>query len=414
MRVIRDGTIYLGAGVANKLVPFLLLPLVTRYLSPAEYGRWSVFLVANGLTLSVVGMAMHTNIASNFYSETRAEMAAVIGNVVLVLLATTALALVPAALLAAWRPELFSVPTRLLALTPLLALLSMLGTLYTTILRNQRRPLAFAGFQLGQMALNVAVMLVLLVAVRAGWLAQVGGLAVSGAVFALVAVVAIRRQGYLDLHYDRGKVRDILALSLPLVPHALGGAAIAFSDRLFIEHLVGLDAVGLYALGYSFGMAMGIVTDAAIRAWTPWVYRVLAAPTDIGKRQVVQSCYALIGGFFLAAGVLALGARWALPYVVDEAYRGAAAYIGWVALGYAIRGAYQVFFPFLVHTRRTHFLVVSTATAAAVNLALNYVLIGRYGPIGGAYATIVAFAVSAALVFWYQKRHYPMPWGRPA
>jgi O-antigen/teichoic acid export membrane protein len=45
-----------------------------------------------------------------------------------------------------------------------------------------------------------------------------------------------------------------------------------------------------------------------------------------------------------------------------------------------------------------------------LNLLLNYVLIGHYGAIGGAYATAVAFAVSAALVFWYQKKNFPMPW----
>jgi O-antigen/teichoic acid export membrane protein len=414
MRVIRDGTIYLVAGIANKLVPFLLLPLVTRYLSPGEFGQLAVFLVMNGLAQSVVGMAMHTNIASNFYSESRVEMASVIGNVLLMLLATTTVALLATGALAAWRAQVFSVPTNVVMFTPLLALLAMVGTLYTTILRNQRRPWAFAAFQVAQMLLNVGVMLVLLVGLRIGWLAQVGGLLISLGTFAVVALVAIRRQGYLDLRYDRAKARDVLALSLPLVPHALGGTLIALSDRLFIEKLVGLEAVGLYSLGYSFGMVIGMVTDAAIRAWTPWVYRVLADPTDAGRRQVVQSCYAMIALFFAAAGALALVAPWVLPYVVDARFHGASAFVGWVALGYAVRGIYQVFFPFLVHVRRTHFLVVSTLAAAAVNLALNYVLIARYGAIGGAYATIAAFAVSATLVFLYQKKHYPMPWALSA
>ena len=36
--------------------------------------------------------------------------------------------------------------------------------------------------------------------------------------------------------------------------------------------------------------------------------------------------------------------------------------------------------------------------------------IPKYGALGAAYATILAFAVSAILVFEYQRRNFWMPW----
>src|SRR5690606_10190492 len=95
---------------------------------------------------------------------------------------------------------------------------------------------------------------------------------------------------------------------------------------------------------------------------------------------------------------------------VDEKYYAASDFILWVALGYAIRGVYQVFFPYLVHVNKTRFLAVCTIVAALVNILLNYFLIKAFGSIGAAYATAVAFFVSAVLVFWYQQKYYPMPW----
>jgi len=63
-----------------------------------------------------------------------------------------------------------------------------------------------------------------------------------------------------------------------------------------------------------------------------------------------------------------------------------------------------------VHLNKTSFLAISTITAAILNLIFNYFLIDLYGAIGATYATIIAFATSALLVFWYQEKHIQMPW----
>src|SRR5690606_11761461 len=101
---------------------------------------------------------------------------------------------------------------------------------------------------------------------------------------------------------------------------------------------------------------------------------------------------------------------WVLPFMVTEGFLAARQFIVWVTLGYVLRGIYQVFFPFLVHMRRTHFLAISTSLSALLNLLLNYLLIHAFGALGAAYATVASFALSAPLVFWYQQRHFPMPW----
>jgi len=410
MQVIRNGAIYLGSSMINKAVPFLLLPLLTSYLSPAEFGAMAVFVVINGLVGAFVGMAMHTNIATNFYAESRTEMAAIIGNIVLLLSVTGSVAMLALAALCLVLESVFSISTLYLLLMPPLAVMTMIGSLNTTVLRNQGRAYAYASFEIGQMLIHVGVTVVLLVWAGLGWRSQVAGLLAANAVFFLIAVRYLHHQGYLSLKFDRERTRAILGLSLPLVPHVLGGVLIGVSDRLFIEKMVGLEAVGLYSIGYSFGMVMSLVTDACVKAWTPWVYRTLAAPSADGNWQIVKSCYALIAGFLVMAIVVAVVAKFLLPFMVTAAFRGAGEYIAWITLGYAVRGVYQVFFPFLVHLRRTHFLAISTVAAAMLNLALNYFLIREFGAIGGAYATVAAFALSAVMVFRYQSRHLAMPW----
>lgn len=208
----------------------------------------------------------------------------------------------------------------------------------------------------------------------------------------------------------RKESRAILKLSLPLVPHALGGIVIAVSDRLFIEKMVDLKTVGIYTVGYMFGMIVMLFTEAFVKAWNPWFFRTLNNPTSEKKVQIVRYTYIYLAVVLLLVILVTVMGKLVLPYFVDAEYLEASMYIFWVALGYFFFGAYQIFFPYLVVMGRTSFLAVSTVLSAVINLILNYFLIRHYGAIGAAYATIVAYFISSLLVFLYQKKHYEMPW----
>jgi O-antigen/teichoic acid export membrane protein len=58
---------------------------------------------------------------------------------------------------------------------------------------------------------------------------------------------------------------------------------------------------------------------------------------------------------------------------------------------------------------RTGRLSVAKGVAAVVNLVLNLLLIPRYGVMGAAWATAIAFAVYAATIFYAAQRVYPIP-----
>jgi O-antigen/teichoic acid export membrane protein len=220
----------------------------------------------------------------------------------------------------------------------------------------------------------------------------------------------MKMRGYIVFHPDKKEIKAILTLSLPLIPHVLGSIIIAISDRLFIEKMVSLEMVGIYSVGYMFGMVVMLFTDAFIKAWNPWFFKNMTDPTPEQKRTIVKYSYLYIATIFVLAILISFVAGILLPYVVDEKYQSAKQFILWIAIGYAFQGIYKIFFPYLVHLNRTSFLAFSTVTAAIINLILNYVLIEKYGAIGAAYATIIAFCVSGFLVFWYQKRMIEMPW----
>ncbi|NOR71741.1 MAG: oligosaccharide flippase family protein, partial [Methylomarinum sp.] len=218
------------------------------------------------------------------------------------------------------------------------------------------------------------------------------------------------KRNYIRLKFSREKVRSILNLSLPLIPHILGGIVMGMSDRLFIEHMISLESVGFYAIGYSFGKIIALFTDSFIKAWGPWFYKSIIDASDCKKREIVKYTYLYIVAVFILAGMTSWMAKLILPFMVTESFFDSGQFIFWIALGYAVQGIYKIFFPYLVHISRTWFLAVSTVFAAIINIVLNYFLIIEFGAIGATYATVISFLVSATMVFWYQNKNYPMPW----
>lgn len=411
MSVVKHSVIYLGSSTINKAIPFLLLPILTKYLSPSEYGILAIFQLMITFYTAFIGMNSHMNVSKDFFKYSQSHMAKLIGNILFIVSLSSVTFLAITLVITIFFNEIFSIPSHWLQVMPLLSFMLMVNTINLTILRNEGKAYLFGIFEIANTALNMGVTIVLLVIFHYGWYSQAIGISLSYFVFFVIGIAFMRKRGYLSFELDIGEMKSILKISLPLIPHVLSGIVITMSDRLFIEQMVSLEMVGIYSVGYMFGMVVILFTDAFIKAWNPWFFKQLSTPTDAKKRKIVQYSYIYTIGIFILAIFISLAAELIMPYFVDEKFYKAKEFILWIALGYAVHGVYKIFFPYLVHISKTSFLAVSTVLAALINLLLNYVLINQYGAIGAAYATIIAFIVSAGLVFWYQNKHYYMPWG---
>lgn len=394
----------------NRAIPFLLLPVMTRYLAPDEFGTAAVYQVLLSFAIPFIGMSLNNNITRNFSSMQREEMARMIGLMTGLLGVMTGLGGGVAIAYTAVGGTISGIPGGWFLALPGVAALSMAHEFNLTVLRNREKPLLFGCFEVGSTILNLGVSLILVVGLGFGWQGRAAGVAVAAACFGAVGLVSLRQQRMLSFEFDRRVLRDVLRVSLPLIPHALGSVVIALSDRLFIDGMAGKEAVGLYAVGYTFGMIVNLFVESFNRAWSPWFYREMNAPTEERRQRIVRASYGYFAGILVLAVAVSGASRLILPYMVDPAYQASSEFILWIAIGYGFRGMYTMVFPYLVHTRRTELLGFGMFFTAGVNLLLNYVLIGMNGPIGAAQATLIAWFMLFAVTWFAASSVCPMPW----
>jgi O-antigen/teichoic acid export membrane protein len=410
LHIIKNSVIYLSSSILNKAIPFLLLPILTKYLSPEEYGVLSIFQLLISFSTAFVGMNMSANISKNFFKYNKQQTSLMIGNILIILLLTTLIYFLITLGVSFYYQKIFSVPSNWVVIIPVLSFMFMINTINLTILRNQEKAILFGIYEIANTAVNMGVTILLLLMYHYGWYSQAVGMTFAYTLFFIISFLHLKKNSFIILKYDGAEAKKILKLSIPLIPHVVGGIIIALSDRFFIERMVSLEMVGIYSVGYMFGVVVILFTDAFIKAWSPWFYKILSDADNAKKIKIVKYSYLYILATFIVAFGISIFAKFIIPYVVNVRYVGAEIYVFWIAIGYAVHGVYKIFFPYLVHISKTSFLGVSTIIAAVLNLIFNYFLIKEFGAIGAAYSTVLSFIVSASLVFWYQNKHFKMPW----
>ena len=188
------------------------------------------------------------------------------------------------------------------------------------------------------------------------------------------------------------------------------------SDRWFLQHYHGAEAVGVYSIGYSVGI-VGMMVNSAVRSvWLPEAareYEQDPARAQVTLGRLMSRLVALLALIWLA--VAAAGGdivRW----LANERFHAAADYVPYIAGG--------VFFYGVLHLANTGLLLAKQLNWAAlwwlagglVCTLLNLALVPRYGGVGAAVTQTASFAfISVGILATSQaKFRLHLDWSRLA
>jgi O-antigen/teichoic acid export membrane protein len=398
--------------VLTKAVAFLLIPVYTRFLSPADYG---IVGLASSIT-AVLGILYPLGLQSaalRFYYDARDEVSRreLLGTLAVVVLLfgavlTLALAATPLG------PALFGATIRDIPFRPYVttllwtALFANAAVIPLVIFRVREQPRRYVAYTTGGFLLSTAAILYFVVARRAGALGNLQGAMIAAGVMALAYLLATVRHARLTFRWHWFTAG--LAYGLPLVPHLLAHWALTLSDRSILNQLVSLDQVGIYTLGYQVSIVLALVSQALNTAWLPFFYR-LASQDNARPRLSRFFTYYLGIMVFTALGLALLGGD-AIRIIASPEYHEAARLVPVITLACLAQAFYYPAAFALFYQRKTQYLPLLTGFAAALNIGLNVALIPAWGIDAAAWNKVAAYIVLAAITVVVGQRIYSLPW----
>jgi O-antigen/teichoic acid export membrane protein len=206
--------------------------------------------------------------------------------------------------------------------------------------------------------------------------------------------------------FSTAVLRQSLEFGLPRIPHGFALQLMAVGDRFVMTRYLSIQEIGVYSIGVTFGLIEKIVLGAFEYAWAPFYYATAREP-EAPRVFSLVSTYGVATLCLMTAGLSAIAGD-LLNLVTHGQYMAAAGVVTWTAVGVLFYGVYLLTSIGLNITGRTKYYPVTTAIGAAVNIALNFLLIPRFGIIGAAWANAAAYALQAALALGFSQRFYPV------
>lgn len=414
MKVARAGAIYALANFASAGVPFLLLPLLTRTLSPSEYGSVVNFFLLVSLCSACAGLSVHGAVGVAWFNRTRSEMPAFVGSALFVAVTSTALVAALAALvLGAFFEDGAGLTPTHGALAAVMAGAQIVFQCRLVLWQSQQQPARVAALQVAGSVLNVSLSLLAVIVLQLGGEGRNLGAAGATFIMAAIAVVLLRGTGEAQLTVKREHLRSLVAFGGPLIPHALAGVMLSSADRFIVSALLGTEILGVYGAGAQLGAVMAILADAFVKAFTPWVYARMAADAPEDAMRLAGAMYLAIPAF-LGLGAVVAGVMWWMgPLILGDAYAQGLSIIPWFMLGGAFSGMYLAVSGLYFFAHKTNRLSVASVSAVALGAACSVVLTLRFSVAGAAAGYALTQFLLAMFAWTLAVRTFALPWGRP-
>ena len=409
--LFRSVSTYLVTHALRLDIPFLLLPLLTAYLTPAEYGVLALFQALVQFALPLTPMNVDAAVSIAYFRCERQHLPSYLSTALLAPLGTTALLVALLATAAKFVSAATEIPVWWVVAIPAFGLVQLLPNVVLRLYQARRQPLAYAGFSLGLATLNIVLSLLGVVALGWGWPGRMYGIFLSCLVFSVAGLAVLYKMGYLSRRIQRQHLVDVARFSLFLVPHSLGGSLIALSDRFLLSAMVGVEAVGAYTVGFQIGSALLLVGTSLNQAWAPYLFGRLGAIDAKGRVQLVRQSYLIAGVLVLAFVALLAVMPLIFSHLVSPSFSGSRHFAVWIALGSLFNCFYFFVGNYIFYEKKTYLLSCLTLGNALLNICLNYLWIGKYGAIGASWfnffrarMVVVLSNSSDALVYGFKNQ----------
>lgn len=407
---IRHAGAHIGYQALAALVPFLLLPVVTRYVTPDQYGQYALYMAVISFTSPLLMMGMDMVVTTDYFKHDALQRKTLISTY-LVLLAV-GLAGMETCMLAGhmvierWLGLPFGAVMTLGVVAGLLCLMQ-LGQLVTMM----EKRLTYQGlFIFGKVVISSAVSLPLIILVSATWDSLLWAQVASFSILAAAGLWFMYRHAMLGLGFSRPVAWEILTGAGPLIVFATSFNASMLVDRIIIKHFMALHDVGIYTMALMVLSPCMLFFLAISRVMWPWVSRNIVVNTREARLGVVRVIYIFWAGIVAVYLIAALCGGFVISLLTSEAYDMPLMLPPLLALSLMLNAILGFGLYFLVHAKRFAMITAISLTMLALAISLNILLIPSMGLPGTALANGFANLVGVTWCLTATFRTIDLPW----
>jgi O-antigen/teichoic acid export membrane protein len=403
-RLVASNTAVQVAGRVVMLgIGLVSIAVITRYLGPDDYGRYTLALTYMQLFAVLADVGLFTIVVRDI-SRDPARTEELVGNTLTLRLLLSAAVIALAAAISLLLPYDPGVRTAIL-LAGLPLLFGMLNSTFVTVLQSRlRMGRAVVGDVLGRAVGLAAVGLV--AALDLGFYAVMGAAAAGALATAVTTMLLTRPLARIRFRAQPAVWRGLLRAALPL------GVALAVNeiyfraDTLIISLYEPYEQVGLYTLAYRMLELTLVFGTVFLTTTFPLLSQAVASDEPRARRtiQLSTELFVVLGAPLVAGGLAV--APDLVELAAGEEFGDAATPLRILLAAGALAWVNGVFGYALIAKERQMSALWLNLSALAFNVGLNLLLVPRYGIVVAAAVTVASEVLILAGSYVLMRRYF--------
>jgi O-antigen/teichoic acid export membrane protein len=409
-KIFKTTFIFTSSNIITYAIPFILLPILTRFLTAEDYGIVSMFGIITSILSAIVGVNGHSGIAKFFHEKSKEQLSIYISSTLILLVVSSFIVSIIFIFSGQYIAQLSSLPQKLLWTALVISISQYFIRVSLVLLQVEKKALKYGLFNLSMTTINIILSILFIVGFKLKYEGKVFAQVFTSVFFAIISVSIMINKKWLVSKINSYDLYDAFTLGFPLIFHILGSVIITLIDRFFITNFVGLDQTGIYTVGYQIGTIINLLASSFNLAFQPWLYEKLNLNKFETKVLIVKIIYIYMIIIIFLAFALTVFSSFFLSYFVGQEFRNSYLYVGWIAFGYAFHGMYFMVSSFIFYTKKTKYLGIVMMFLAILNIILNVIMVPIFGALGAAYATTIVYFLQFIFVWLISHKIYSMPW----
>lgn len=385
-KFINDIFIYAVGNLGSKLITFLLVPLYTYFISPDDFGYYDIALNISFLGIGVLSFQLRSGVF-RFLLDNEDERIRknIISFTCRFLLRSTFVAFA----IGIFCFLFFEI--RFLPWIVALTVVFMFYEIYIQVIRGLGMNVYFVYIGILTSILTIVLSCLFIIGLDYG----VVGIFYANILSRILSMCVIEcklriLKKYFRYNFSDSQInREMIRYSLPLLPNALCWWLLGGSNRLFIDHYLGLEFNGIYAVAMKFASILETFSLIIYQAWQETAIKQYGSEDKNRFFSSVLYAQMYIFSAFVILGIFVI--KWNYGWLVDENFQGSAQYLfpmGISVIFFSLTSFFDMGYQCSKETARN---LPGVILATGLNLLLNYLLVQQWAIWGVVISSIFTY-----------------------
>ena len=403
VKLVKNTTLYAIGDLVPRLFSFIIFPVLTKHLSPSEFGIINYVNTTNTFLLVFSVLCLNTFYLVYYYKQPDEKSQKILsGNLTgFVWGFTIVLSIIFSLTGFIWGDSIFNqiefYPYILLGIFINIFNVTAVFPLATYRLKENPLPLVIINVTRSFLTLIVTVILVVYFNQKA-----LGVLCSNLVVNFLFAILYVKISIKNSIFKINGKlIKDALKFSLPLIPGSLAYYAISMSDRFFIEKYLGLGKLGLYSTAATIAMMLNIVSSSSYKALEPYIFKIYG--NDNFKQTFVKIHNIFFCVLLLCSSAIVIFSDVFYELFSTKNYHEASNYVPILIIGVFASSLSLLYSTVITAMAKTKLNSLIVFVSAVFSIAMNVIFLPIYGIYVAVFTSMLTFVLMLTLNLIFSK-----------